>query len=162
MIPGNNPLAAIRFAEGQPGGGTPSPRPGPPPLDPALLDTPVLIIEDEAMIAWTLESLFDDMGFTRVALAPTAGAAIAAVRREAPGLIISDINLGSGPDGVDAVAAIAARTPVAVVFVTGYATDDARARIARAVPGAAVLRKPVQADDLQAAIVAALAERTAH
>ena len=160
-------VISLRFsAQSQSGGTPPAPGSGPgrdaPPIDPRLLDTPVLIIEDEAMIAWTLESLFDDMGFSQVALAPNAAAAIAAAAREAPGLIVSDINLGGGPDGVEAVAAITAVAPIPAIFVTGYATEDARARIAQAVPGAAVLRKPVQADDLQAAVAAALAEPTAH
>ena len=157
----------LRFsAQGQSGGTPPAHGAGrgraAPPIDPRLLDTPVLIIEDEAMIAWTLESLFDDMGFTHIALAPNAAAAIAAAAREAPGLIVSDINLGSGPDGVEAVATITAAARVPAIFVTGYPSEDARARIAQAVPGAAVLRKPVQADDLVAAVAAALAEPTAH
>ncbi len=138
------------------------PRGAPPPVDPALLGTPVLIIEDEAMIAWTLESLFDDMGFTSVSLAPDADAAIAAARADAPGLIVSDINLGHGPDGVAAVAAITAAAPTPTVFVTGYACEDVRARIARAVPGAAVLRKPVQLDELQRAVIDALRGSTPH
>lgn len=134
----------------------------PPPVDARLLGTPILIIEDEAVIAWTLESLFDDLGFTQVALAPDAAAAIAAANSQPPGLIVSDINLGPGPDGVEAVAEITRVTPVPTIFVTGYASEAARLRIDAAITGAEVLRKPVQFDDLQRAVVAALGNPTAH
>ena len=39
----------------------------------------VLVIEDEAMIAWMLESLLEDMGFEAIALASNAIEAAAAV-----------------------------------------------------------------------------------
>lgn len=128
----------------------------PRPLDARLLATPVLIVEDEAVIAWTLESHLEDMGFTDIVIAPDARAAIAAASSRAPGLIVSDINLGGGPDGVAAAAAIHASGFVPTLFVSGYAGPDARARIERDVPGALVLRKPIQADELRTAVEAAL------
>ena len=143
-------------------GARPSAHGAPPPVDQALLGTPVLIIEDEAMIAWMLEALLDDMGFTRIVLASHAEAAIAAAHAMPPGLIVSDINLGAGLDGVDAVAAIAQGSPVRAIFVTGYAGDDTRTRIAATVPNAAVLRKPVQLRELQRAVIEALEHSTAH
>lgn len=127
------------------------------PVDARLLGTPILVIEDEAVIAWTLESHLEDMGFTDIAIAADARAATASAAVRAPGLIVSDINLGGGPDGVVATAGIHAGGFVPTLFVTGYANADARARIEREVPGAAVLRKPIQPDELQRAINAALA-----
>lgn len=127
-------------------------------LPAALLTQPVLIVEDEAMIAWTVESLLEDMGFTRIAVAASGEAAIAQAARLAPRLIVSDINLGPARiDGVAAAAAIVARTAAGVVFVTGHASADARGRIEREVPGAAVLSKPVAGDRLREAIGVVLA-----
>lgn len=125
-------------------------------LDAALLAAPVLIVEDEAMIAWTMESLLEDLGFTRISIAPSGEAAIEEARRLAPQLVVSDINLGPRRmDGVAAVIAILADAAPAVVFVTGYADEAAQARIRFHVPGAVVLAKPVGGGQLAQAINAA-------
>ena len=122
-------------------------------LPDALLDAPVLIVEDEAMIAWTTESLLADMGFTRIAIAASGEAAIAQAERMAPRLIVSDINLGPARmDGVAAAVAVLSRAAASVVFVTGHASAESRGRIDREVPGAVVLTKPVGPDELRRAI----------
>ncbi len=132
------------------------------PFDARMLQTRILIIEDEAVIAWTLESHFEDLGFTAIDVAPTADDAIAAAASHAPGLIVSDINLGGGPDGITAVVQIIRDIAIPVLFVTGYAGADARARIDGGIPGAAVLRKPVMLGDLRAAVLAALQPTPGH
>lgn len=122
-------------------------------LPATLLTQPVLIVEDEAMIAWTMESLLEELGFTRIAIAASGEAAIAQAARLAPRLIVSDINLGpSRMDGVAATVAMLAQAAASVVFVTGYASAAARGRIEREVPGAVVLSKPVMPDQLRRAI----------
>lgn len=127
-------------------------------LPTALLAQPVLIVEDEAMIAWTVESLLEDLGFTRIAIAASGEAAIAQAGRVAPRLIVSDINLGPARmDGVAATVAMLASAAASVVFVTGYASAEARGRIEREVPGAVVLSKPVVPDVLRRAIRTATA-----
>ena len=137
-------------------GGTPTPanRGGPSDdLPAALLASPVLILEDEAMIAWTMETLLDDMGFTQIAIAASGEAALAQAAQVVPRLIVSDINLGPAcMDGVAATVAMLARAAASVVFVTGHASAEARARIDRQIPGAVVLSKPVSPDELRSAI----------
>lgn len=129
-------------------------------LEAPLLAIPVLIVEDEAMIAWMMESLLEDMGFTAISIAATGEEAIEQAARLSPGLIISDINLGqNGMDGVDAAAAIRKDADPSIVFITGYASAEARDRIARDLPGAHLLRKPVDVEDLRRAIVQAIARR---
>ena len=131
-------------------------------VDAALLATPILIVEDEVMIAWMVESLLEEAGFTAIDIASTATQATASADRRMPGLIITDINLGSGPDGVTTAAEIARLGTPAVLFVTAYVDDATRARVEAEVPGAPVLRKPVQADKLYAAVIGALAGRRPH
>ena len=119
----------------------------------ALLARPVLVIEDEAMIAWMLESLLEDMGFTDIAIASTGEAAIAQAARSQPALILSDINLGpDGLDGIGAVAAILRGGVPSVIFISAYASDSAQRRIACEITGAVLLRKPVEARELEQAI----------
>ena len=117
------------------------------------LATLILIIEDEAMTAWSLQSELEDMGFTDIEIVANGQKAIATATARRPGLIISDINLGGGLDGVSAAATINASGWIPTLFVTAYAGPDTLARINRDVPGALVLRKPLQSDDLRRSVV---------
>lgn len=140
-----------RFAASKPPGRSPLPAAGHG-KSPVLARVPVLVIEDEAMIAWMLESLLEDLGFETITLASNAIDAATAVERRIPELVISDINLGSGADGIEAVGAIRNTCSPAVVFVSGYIDSKARSRISEQVAGARILSKPLSADALSAAI----------
>lgn len=128
--------------------------------DQRLAKAHVLIVEDEAMIAWMIEGLLEDMGFTSIAIAADGAEALRLTAELAPTLVISDINLGQAPDGVETVEEIRKSVDVRVIFVSGYASVDARARIARRIEGARVLRKPIEIEPLRTAVQAALAPRT--
>lgn len=118
----------------------------------ALACVPVLVIEDEAMIAWMLESLLEEMGFEKISLASSAMDAAAAAERRTPELVISDINLGPGADGIEAVSAIYQTCAPVVIFVSAYVDENARSRIADQVPGARIVSKPLTGDGLSAII----------
>lgn len=130
---------------------------------PEVLAAPVLIVEDEAMIAWMLESLLEDMGFTAITIVASGDEALDAAARLSPGLIVSDINLGPGGlDGVTAAATIRRTLPTPVLFVTGHAGADALERIREGVPGALVLRKPVSPEALRRAVVGLVERRRSN
>ena len=153
----------IRHAAGPmmpPGFGTPA---EPERLTPEMLAALVLIIEDEAMIAWMLESLLEDMGFTAITIVATGQEALAAAGQLKPGLIVSDINLGPiGFDGIKAAATIRQSLPAPVLFVTAHAGADALERIREDVPGALILPKPLGSDALRQAVVDLVARRPLH
>lgn len=108
------------------------------------------------MIAWMVENILLDAGFTTIEMAATGEDAEARAASFRPGLVISDVNLGAGKDGIDSAVAIRAATRLPIIFVTAYADDAMRARIAAAVPGAALLRKPVDQTLLLRAVSSAL------
>lgn len=122
----------------------------------ALAQVAVLVIEDEAMIAWVVESLLEDLGFTSIMLASNAAEAGEAAALQAPGLIVSDINLGVGKDGIEAVGAIRDICNPAVVFVSAYVDRTARQRIAERVPDACILAKPLSGEALSGAVLGVL------
>ncbi len=120
------------------------------------LGTRVLIVEDEMMIAWMIESLLSDAGFTDIVVAADGEEACRLASETAPGLVVSDINLGAGINGVEAAVAICSDGQIPVLFVTAYADASARARIAEHFPGAELLRKPLDRKTLMAAVARAL------
>jgi two-component system, response regulator PdtaR len=150
-----------RFTASVPAGRSPPIPVGQGPAE-ALARIPVLVIEDEAMIAWMLESLLEDMGFEAITLASDAKEATAAAKRRTPGLIISDINLGPGADGIEAVGAIRRACSPAVVFVSAYIDETAQNRIAEQVSGARILQKPLTGDGLYSVVRDALGMNRAN
>jgi CheY-like chemotaxis protein len=120
----------------------------------------VLIVEDESIIAWALQSLVEDLGHEVVDVVASGEAAIEAAVRHLPELILMDINLGRGLDGIEAAERIQAGRTIPVIFVSAYSDDGTRARIDDRIPGAPLLTKPVSAKAIVEAIAGAA--RTRH
>ena len=85
-----------------------------------LVETDVLIIEDEPLIAIDLETIVTSLGHHVCAVARTRTDAIDAVRRQRPSLVLADIELADGSSGLDAVNEILDFTDVPVAFVTAH------------------------------------------
>ncbi len=148
-----------RFSPDRPPG---VPEPVPPPGNRGsagrdLHATPILVVEDESMIAWMIVNVLEEAGFDSVAVAATGAQALDEARAHAPGLLVTDVNLGAGADGVETALTICAARPAPVIFVTGYADDSMRQRIADTLPRAQILRKPVDPVLLIRAVLRALA-----
>jgi CheY-like chemotaxis protein len=109
-----------------------------------------LIIEDEYMIAMTIEYVLRDCGFDSFDIAPSGEAAIELAARRCPDLITADIQLKPGC-GIQTVRTICKRPCIPVIFITGSATD-ARARL----PEHAVLSKPFSEQTLTYIVAAVL------
>lgn len=82
--------------------------------------TGVIIIEDEFFIAANLEEIVESLGHKVIASVPTKNEAVAAARTNKPGLILADIQLADGDDGVDTVNTILESKRVPVIFITAY------------------------------------------
>jgi len=116
-----------------------------------------MIVEDEVMVAWAMETLVEEMGHKVVGLHSGGAAAIAAFAQDLPDLLLMDINLGSDLDGIETARRIRAVSAVPILFISAYGDAATRHRIAEAVPGAALLSKPVQPHALKRAIDEAVA-----
>ena len=86
----------------------------------AQLQTSVLIIEDEPLIAADLRSLVEQLGHEVTTVARTHDEAVRAALDRRPGLILSDIQLADGSSGLDAVNDILGAQEAPVIFITGY------------------------------------------
>jgi DNA-directed RNA polymerase specialized sigma24 family protein len=84
------------------------------------VSVPVLIIEDEALIAMELSRIMQDMGHTVVGVASREATAIEQAEQTAPGLVLCDIKLLDEDNGIAAAQQILQRFDVPVVFVTAF------------------------------------------
>jgi len=80
----------------------------------------ILIIEDEPVIALDIAGLVNDMGHSVVGVATSQTEAVQMARKAQPGLVLADIDLGSGGSGLTAVKSILQSMTVPVIFVTAY------------------------------------------
>ena len=81
----------------------------------------VLIIEDEAIIAMDLESIVADLGHRVTGVARTRDAALTLAEKEAPDLVLADIQLADNSSGIDAVNDILGSIgDRPVIFITAF------------------------------------------
>jgi signal transduction histidine kinase/CheY-like chemotaxis protein len=105
----------------------------------------VLIVDDEAPIREGLTVLLQEWGYQALAAATAAEAAELVRRLEAPpDLVLSDLHLGDGPDGLEAIEAVRGECGFAVqaILVTGDTSHEELRRASDS--GHPVLFKPVQ------------------
>lgn len=103
--------------------------------------TDILVIEDEPIIAMDLRRLVEACGHRVVGVAASEKEAIRLSHEQQPGLILADVNLGRGGDGISAVERIQKSSPVPVIFVTAY---PERLLTAEQVEPAFVISKPFE------------------
>lgn len=116
----------------------------------------VLIVEDELIFALDLKQTLTDLGYRVLGLASNQEDAVRQALAKRPDLVLMDINLGSGGDGIAAAAVINRTIDVPVVFLTAYADNDVLRRAANVAPYG-YLVKPVQQRELHAVVQMALA-----
>ncbi|MFL1463881.1 response regulator [Roseococcus sp. DSY-14] len=101
--------------------------------------TDVLIIEDEPVIAMDLRMLVQRCGHRVSGVAASEAEAVRLANERPTGLILADVNLGRGGDGINAVRRIMASVKVPVIFVTAY---PERLLTAEEVEPAFIMSKP--------------------
>lgn len=112
----------------------------------------ILVVEDDALIAFDTEYGLTDAGFTVVATVDTAEHAGAHIADGGIDLILADIRLRGEGSGID-VARVAHAAGIPLLFVTGQCPAEARAF------AAGYLAKPYSRTDLLAAILAVEARK---
>jgi two-component system response regulator AtoC/two-component system nitrogen regulation response regulator NtrX len=83
----------------------------------------ILIVEDERAIQMALESLLRKAGY-EIALASSGSEAIAAFSAQPADLVITDLALGHGPNGLDVLHAVKAQRPeTPVIMITARGSE---------------------------------------
>ena len=115
--------------------------------------TRVLLVEDEAIIAMTVEDMLEALGCETVATATTLREALAVAETASFDLALLDINL-NGDESLPVAARLRARG-LPFVFTTGYGPSGAGAAFAD-VP---LVTKPFDLSDLASAIAVAVRQQ---
>ena len=107
-----------------------------------------LIVEDEILIALDLEDAMSKCGYASCGLAPNDRKAKQLAMGDAPDVVLVDVCLEGGREGIETARWIREICGASIIFVTANCDAGTLARIHEQVPGAPVLAKPVYRDDL--------------
>jgi CheY-like chemotaxis protein/DNA-binding CsgD family transcriptional regulator len=118
-------------------------------------DKRILVVDDDRTTAKVIDLQLQNMGYVVVAIAKSAALAIKQCKELSPDLVLMDINLGKGMDGVEAADLINRKYATPVVFVTAYADEKTLARAKQTQPYG-YINKPIREADLRTTITLAL------
>jgi PAS domain S-box-containing protein len=117
----------------------------------------ILIVEDESIIALDLKLQLQDLGYTVVGTAVSGEQALVMAEQRAPDLVLMDVRLQGGMDGIETAAAIRRTIEVPVIFLTSHSDNETVLRASRTAPYG-YLTKPYEIRELRAGIEVALAK----
>lgn len=121
----------------------------------------VVVVEDEAILALSLERTLREFGLDVRGVAANAEEAIALADAERPDLLVMDIRIQGPRDGVETADVIRRAHDAAIVYLTAHSDPNTIAR-ARETRPAGYLLKPFKKVDLQNLVSIALARRDAE
>jgi PAS domain S-box-containing protein len=121
----------------------------------------VLIVEDERIVARDIQNRLTQLGYEVVGVTRFGEEAVRLADQLRPDLVLMDIRLEGGMDGVDAALEIRRRAPVPIVYLTAY-TDDDTLRRARVTEPLGYILKPFEERELRTVIEMALYKHQAE
>ena len=89
-----------------------------------MTDAHILVVEDRLIVAKDIELSLKKLGYTVPAIASSKEAAIQQTGELHPDLVLMDINLDKGMEGIEAAEQIRVHFDIPVVYLTAYADDE--------------------------------------
>ena len=112
----------------------------------------ILIIEDNAIQALTLEMMLNQLGFTKVEKAYSAKKAYEILEHFKPDFMMVDINLECDESGIDVVKKTQERFDVPVLYITGN-SDSFHRNLAKKTDYIDYIVKPVHLSQLKKILI---------
>lgn len=119
----------------------------------------VLIVEDEFSIALDIRMRLQDMGYEVVQIAKNYEQALKYAEQMTPDIVLMDINLSKGKNGIEAAKDIYESYKVPVVFLTAYRDDNTFKQALLSQPFGYIM-KPFVDQDLHFTLQVALKKST--
>lgn len=119
----------------------------------ARLTAVIMIVEDDAIIAFDLAETVRGMGHIVCGTAATMEEALAVEAEHAPTLALMDIRLAEGDNGIEVARELRRRRFLPVIFVTAFPDELAKRGLEHLGP---VIPKPFTREDIEQAITRAV------
>ena len=111
----------------------------------------VLIIEDEFIVAKDIENTLVELGYIVLGICNTVSTALLQIQKEKPNLILMDVFLKDGDNGIQGAKLIKEKFDIPVVFLTGNIDFNTLQEAKKAQPFGFIV-KPFKTTDLYASI----------
>jgi CheY-like chemotaxis protein len=107
----------------------------------------ILVVEDEKILALDLKMIIEDSGWRLTGIVSSGEDAIDGMRKDRPDLVLMDIKLEGGMDGIEAAEKIREEFDIPLVFITGNVDGNTVER-AKKVGPAGFISKPLDMNKL--------------
>lgn len=121
----------------------------------SMVETKILVVEDEVIVADDIQKSLNNLGYTVPAIASSGEAAIKKAGEYNPDLVLMDIVLHGGKDGIKAAEQIRSMYDIPVVYLTAYSDKNTLERAKITGPFGYII-KPFKEKELKIAIEIAL------
>lgn len=123
-------------------------------MDNKKIQKKIIVVEDEAIVALELKNLLEEMGYVVPATAGSGKDALAETEKHDPDLLLIDIMLKGGMDGIETAKIIRSRFDVPFIYLTAYHDSSTLDRAKETVPYGYIL-KPFEENKLYISIMMA-------
>lgn len=115
----------------------------------------ILVVEDEAVVALSIRTTLEELGYEVVAIVDTGEAAIGEIATLHPDLVLMDIQLAGSMDGIETAEKIHRQFDTPLIYLTAN-SDDATFQHAKSSAPSAFISKPFRKAELGKTIDLAL------
>ena len=115
----------------------------------------ILIVEDENIVALDMRMRLESLGYSVIGVVDNGNSALDFVSHVAPDLVLMDIKLKGGTDGIETARLVREHIEVPVIFVTAF-TDEGTLERAKLASPYGYIVKPFHERELRIAIELAL------
>ena len=113
--------------------------------------TDILIVEDELLIAETINETLLNAGYKNIRMTDSLEGAIKEIENTKPGLVLTDIEFGQIKNGIDLGNLLHSKYFIPFIFITSHSSADIINKAKYARPNAYIV-KPFKSEDLLIAI----------
>lgn len=117
--------------------------------------TKILIVEDESIVALDMKNTLTNFGYEVTNCVTNYNDAISSVQINKPELILMDINLGNGKDGINVAEEIQISQDIPIIYITAFADEKTINRAIKTNP-VSYLIKPFKREELKSNIMLGL------
>lgn len=115
----------------------------------------ILVVDDDRTTANVMQLYLENFGFTVIGTAYSGTEAIEKAKELKPDLVLMDIRLGEGLDGIDSAEAIMRKLSIPVIYVSAYSDEKTLERAQMTNPYG-FINKPLREIDLKTTVRFAL------